>query len=211
VRQYLREQFREQLAAATPSAALLKSVLIGSAKRVKGSRDKKSADAVGFPDFDQGFGRIDLEGLLPDADGALPRRALAFDDVATGSAVALKKGEGRKYAVSVRNDGSPLVVTLVWTDRPGNDVQNRLTLDVRRGGERFFGNATHVFGKSALPGMSVNNDPTNTVQQVRIENARKGEYVIRIVAVRVLQETQGYALSVIGDMGEAPKLVRLKT
>jgi hypothetical protein len=31
-----------------------------------------------------------------------------------------------------------------------------------------------------------------------------------IVAARVLQGTQGYALSAIGDLGEGPELVRLK-
>src|SRR3954467_2847818 len=77
LRQYLREERKLK----TPSAALLKAILIASARRIR-ARDLPGGlrDQIGFPDYDQGFGRVDLTNVLPHA-GAPAKRRLEYDDV----------------------------------------------------------------------------------------------------------------------------------
>lgn len=205
VRQYLREIEN----ADRPSAALLKALLLASVRRMHTYLDDPS---VGYPDFHQGFGRIELDAILPMTRG--DRRAVAFVDVPNDSKEALMSGmppggirrSRRIYAakVPVGDACSPLRVVLVWTDFPGNSLQNRLQLRVRDPqGEPLVGNPELVYGRDEKSadlgyGNSVRWDGNNNVLQIHIEKPREGEYQIAVHAISTLDAPQGYALVASG-------------
>jgi serine protease AprX len=206
VRQYLRQERKVE----NPSAALLKAVLI-SATRPVPQRIDDAIKKIGFPDFDQGFGRIDISAIIPDVANPSPRR-LVFADVANTSQDALESrapvGGARKstrvYKVTVAAGAkAPLVATLAWTDPPGNDLQNNLQLDVRGPADLFvIGNANHIFMKDPdfndVAPNGVVLDKRNNVEQIRIDAAEPGEYLIRVSAHNTVLPPQGYALAVVG-------------
>lgn len=206
VRQYLREARQ----VANPSAALVKAILCASARRVSSDRVAGSPTDFGYPDFDQGLGRVDLRGILDPAGDAL--NALEFDDVANDSADALearpRQGSGRRalctYTVNIVAGGDKLRIVLTWTDHPANSVQNNLELDVRLPGQRLLGNGRHLYLKNAivddpdLDGLIF--DKRNTVEQVDIDAPPPGQYRLRIVATNTPFPPQGYATCVIGPV-----------
>ena len=207
----LREYLRKERNTPAPSAALLKAILICSARRVP-ARSDDSAAKVGYPDFDQGFGRIDLSAIIPDAADPQPRR-MVFVDVANNSPLALESrvppGAPRKamrtYSLTVAAGApAPLVVTLTWTDPPGNDIQNSLHLDVRGPGELFLvGNATHVYKKDPDFDAEPNGvifDKRNNVEQIRIDAAAPGTYLVRVTAHNTVVPPQGYAIAAVGNV-----------
>ena len=110
------------------------------------------APDVGHPDFDQGFGRLDLTLLLPNPNASAARRIL-FDDVASDSPDALASDVApgdprrifRKYEVDVNPQGTPaLIFALAWTDPPGSGVMNDLQLAVQMPDGRWhYGNEDH--------------------------------------------------------------------
>ena len=146
VRQYLRATL-----GASPSAALLKAVLISATRRVQ-PQNVNADEAYGYPDFHQGFGRLDLSELF--GDGA-KRPVVATVDVANDSTLALEaraaEGSGRAGSASFRFSTTaegPLRVTLAWTDVPGVYVQNNLQLQITgAGGLRKTGNSEHTYLK----------------------------------------------------------------
>jgi subtilisin family serine protease len=208
VRQYLRTERK----VASPSAALLKAILVASATRLPSLRTAGSPTDFGFPDFDQGFGRIDLASVLPNPKSSEKHR-LEFADVANDSADALESraavGSARKplrtYTATVAEGAKePLRIVLTWTDLAGSGVQNDLGLEiVQPGGKRISGNAEHQWGRDALTDhpdlFGILWDDRNTVEQIEIGEPAKGEYQVRVVARNTLAP-QGYALVVSGDL-----------
>jgi serine protease AprX len=210
VRQYL----REALGVANPSAALIKAVLVASVRRLPSSRPKGAREDVGYPDFDQGFGRLDLSTILPTPDAPAARRVV-FADVANDSPDALvarapagssSKGK-RYYTVRVAaGSTSPLRVVLTWTDYAAASVQNILELSVTGPGlplvvgnsenrlkDLRFDQASPEFG-NLLP------DKLNTVQRVAVDAPQPGDYRIGVLAETTPFPPQGYALCVCGEL-----------
>lgn len=207
----LRQYLTEERQVAEPSAALLKALLIASACRVP-TTPRNKAPAIGYPDFDQGFGRIDVRGVLPHP-GAPPLRNLAFVDVPNDSNEALESralvGAPRKsfrtYLVNVTDTSLPLRVVLNWTDYFGNNLQNDLQLDVRSAnGTALVGNhelkflADPLFVPSAFQASPF--DKRNNVEVVFLENPPIGGFRIRVVAHNTPFPNQGYALVVVGAL-----------
>jgi hypothetical protein len=196
----LRQYLRVARGVNHPSAALLKTILLSAATPVTTRRSTEQATLIGFPDYDQGFGRLDLRNVLPMTAGGKPPRTLAFADVDTKNARALRNKDKRAHSAFVPNGASgPLVVTLVWTDVAGPDVQNQLTLQVTGPGGPYRGNATHQPGVSTLFHPTTGNQH-NTVQQVRIEDAKPGEYVVTVTGLEVREAPQSFAVAVLGDL-----------
>jgi serine protease AprX len=203
VRQYLRATH-----GAPPSAALLKAVLISATRR--GQPQNVNADeAYGYPDFHQGFGRLDLSELF--GTGA-KRPVLATVDVANESAFALEaraaEDSGRAGSASFRFSTTaegPLRVTLAWTDVPGVYVQNNLQLQITgAGGLRQTGNSEHTYLKEPAvddpEGRGFIFDKRNNVEQVRIPVAKAGVYRLLVSAQNTPSPPQGYALCVVGAL-----------
>ena len=109
----LRQHLRQHRGIANPSAALMKAMVVNAAT--------VPATASAAPDNTRGFGWLNLEQLLtPPPTG----QQVFSDDVQ----LAVATGEVRQLAVQVADPSLPLRVTLVWTDRPGKGLQNRLYL-----------------------------------------------------------------------------------
>ncbi|GJF34120.1 hypothetical protein KNE206_68200 [Kitasatospora sp. NE20-6] len=215
LRQYLREVHR----LASPSAALMKAVLIAAARRLPSLRTPHTAQDLGYPDFDQGFGRLDLTTVLPTPDAPADRRLVWADlsDSDPGALEAFADPAGtrhgsRTYRLTVP-DGphtDDLRVVLAWTDRPGSAVQNNLDLAVTTpDGTVHVGNEEHTYNKipgfdrsavAQLTGLPL--DRANTVEAVRIGNPAPGTYTIKVLAQNTPFPAQGYAVCAAGPISE---------
>jgi subtilisin family serine protease len=174
VREYLRKVRKQR----SPSAALLKAVLVAGAVRLPGT----AAPGV-LCDIHQGFGRVNLDAVLnPPAPATTllvdHRRGLATGQVAT-----------RK--LTVRASQQPLRIVLAYTDFPGPTLVNNLNLLVRGpGGARYVGNQVGA-GATAL-------DTANNVEVVHIDQPAPGAWTVDVVASNVPSGPQDYALVIKG-------------
>jgi serine protease AprX len=213
----LREYLREERHFANPSAALLKAMLIASARRIK-ARDlpEELREEIGYPDFDQGFGRVDLKNILPH-DGAPAGRRLEYDDVRQDSPKALASRGSvlaqQSYNFTVADgDAGPLRVVLAWTDWPSDGVQNNLHLKLTPPeGTPVYGNADHRVARRKadelleryLQGTTERPpalDKRNNVEQIAIDQPTPGDYVLNVIAENTPKPPQGYALCVVGGL-----------
>lgn len=83
------------------------------------------SEAGRIPNNAEGFGRVDMRATVgPFASGT----QLVLKDEGT----ALDSGEEEKPIIALPRRGIDLKVTLVWTDPPGEALQNDLDLIVRQ-------------------------------------------------------------------------------
>ena len=167
VREYLSEQ--HQLT--TPSAALVKAILVNGARDVAGQY--VPSETGGIPNNSEGFGRVDMAAALSDS--------IQLRDEDT----ALDSGDEETTTITVGN-GTSLKVTLVWTDRPGSTLQNDLDLIIRTAdGQERHGNVAPT---------SAAFDRANNVEQVVWENVPAGNVEIIVRAHNIPVFAQSYAL-----------------
>ncbi|MGX7873189.1 S8 family serine peptidase [Mesorhizobium sp. ORM6] len=168
IRQYLRTQKK----IASPSAALLKAVLILGAVPINGRN--------GPPDVDQGFGRVDVDAVVA------PAAPLASTFV---EGPKLATGDLQELQVQVAHAGLPLKVTMVYSDYPGANLVNNLNLVVRApDGSVTVGNARP--GTTAM-------DNINNVECIATTAAAAGTWKVQVVASNVPQGPQPYALAIL--------------
>jgi serine protease AprX len=213
LRQYLREERKIK----SPGSALMRAALIAGSLRLPWSRSPGEEASCGFPDFDQGFGRIDLSELIPHkktkkghrvallevdnkADDALAARAPQGDPRRAAHSYLLKVPKGTK---------EPLRIVLAWTDYSARAVQNLLKLDVRQSpdGGRWRGNEEHHWlqpPEAALDPetLEMRCDQRNNVQIVVIPAPPPGEYHVRVVAQNTVFPPQGFAVCAVGGFEE---------
>jgi serine protease AprX len=97
----------------------------------------------------------------------------------------LETGEEEKTEVEIAESDSLLKVTLVWTDFPGEALQNDLDLIVRTAdGQERHGNVAVT---------SSDFDRKNNIEQVIWTDVPAGKVEVIVRAFRILQE-QSYAL-----------------
>jgi serine protease AprX len=170
-------QFLQAQGVATPSAALVKAMLINGSKILTGQYVPPEVGAP--PDNSQGFGRLDLAATVgPYAAGEI----VTFHDENN----ALDTG-GEEHTAQAVNAGQTLKATLVWTDPAGEALQNDLDLVVRTpDGQVSHGNR---------PAGSIDFDRSNNVEQVIVGNVAQGNVDIVVRAFRITTP-QTYALVV---------------
>lgn len=153
-------------------------MLINGAKDIVGQYVPSETGEI--PNFSEGFGRVDLAATVgPRGDN----ERVIFKDEAT----ALDTGEEEKTEVEVSESDSLVKVTLVWTDFPGEALQNDLDLIVRTpDGQERHGN---------LPPSSTEFDRRNNVEQVVLTDVPAGKVEIVVRAYRIISP-QSYALVV---------------
>lgn len=204
VRQYYTEGWyptgtRQPHHAFTPSGALLKATLLNATVDMTGLAGYPGTAATG-----EGWGRLLLENALYFQGDA--RNQMVWD---TRHADGLTTGVTREHHVDVASNAQPLKVTLVWTEPPGaansaTPVVNDLNLEVvsPNGAQTFRGNV-FAGGVSSTGGSS---DDLNNVEMVLVNAPAAGDWTIRVTGaqVNVGNPGQGYALSVSGDLTEAP-------
>jgi len=175
----LRQYFKRQHRVAQPSAALIKAILINTAENLSGQYRPTEAGAI--PNVAEGFGRVNLHAAVaPAAESGL----FEFWDEAS----ALDTGEEQTFTLQLGEAVDELKITLVWTDPPGETLQNDLDLIVTTptGSERH-GN---------MRGNARAFDRQNNVEQVRLTRAPAGTYSVRVHAYRVALHAQSFALVV---------------
>lgn len=175
VRQHLVEQRGHVEANRKPSGALLKAVLINGAVAMAGQFPGEIPGPASDPGANPvcGFGRIDVTGAIAPE----PRRRMLFADEPDHG---VSTGQMHLYRVLDVDPAAPLKVTLVWTDAPGSQLQNRLYLQVQAPDGA-------VVDGDVAPFPTV----TNNVQQVVIASPRRGEYRVRVRGVTVLAQSPG--------------------
>jgi serine protease AprX len=174
---------RERLTAdgGAPSAALLKAVLINGAATMSG---QFAGEISAGPNNVCGFGRVDVTAALAPA----PDEQLRYDDSSEGVAT----GQMRRYTVPASEAGTPLKVTLVWTDPPSlegiGSLVNQLYLQVQAPDGTVLDGDTTPFPTA-----------TNNVQQVTVPTPVPGDYTVRVRGVSVPgSPSQPYAVVVSG-------------
>lgn len=210
----LRQYLRQELHIESPSAALLKGLLVASADRMPWSRPDEDEPDFGYPDFDQGHGRLNVASILP-SEGARPQRVLEIKDVADDSDTALESRAPigathkavRSYRLKVREGAiGPLRIVLAWSDYSVRTIQNNLSLHVQcPGGVQLVGNPDHHWlipkVKYLDPRLrGVVPDRRNNVQRIDVDPQVAGPYRIRLLAENTLFPPQGYALIVCGEL-----------
>jgi hypothetical protein len=219
VRQYFTDGFypsgaKNQADALTPTAALIKGMLINSAASMTGV-DNNGGTISPIPSHEQGWGRIRLDQSMVFADGT---RKLMIDDhratMAAGATTPIT------YTLKGVTAGQPLKVTLVWTDFPGvpdsppaaqptiedpstwsaAQLVNDLDLTVKGPSDTYIGNV-FTNGASSTGGSA---DRRNNVEQVLIAAPADGDYTITVTPYSIVQEGQDFALVATGIWSAAP-------
>lgn len=169
----VREFLRKQRGLASPTAAMLKALLIAGCERLP--RTAKSGELL---DIHQGFGRVDL-------DRALSRV------MSTIEGAGLQTGQQASHSVKVGSTSRTLRIVLAYSDFPGAGLINNLNLIVTDpSGKRHVGNQGKGSGLLTLDGK-------NNVELVQVGKAAKGTWTIDVVASSVARGPQDYALAVV--------------
>jgi serine protease AprX len=195
VRQYL----RDHMAFSSPSAALVKAMIIHSASYLPDGREQTNLhescprnhpSSHRWADCEQGWGRVYLKAVLnPD-----PPTQVKFFDIAQG----LETGNERIFEVKIEDSSVPLRVTLVYTDYPGESLINNLNLlllspefnpETPNREHRYLGNDFLKQNRF---------DRVNNVEGVIIEHPVGGVWTIKVVASAVPEGPQDFALVVSG-------------
>jgi hypothetical protein len=191
VRDYFQQGFYPDGAASaahefSPSAALVKAVLVASTDPLRGNR--LGVPVAPPPSNEQGFGRIDLGNVLAFPDS--PFRLFVAD---RGASVLSGDAPLARLRVAVRSNARPLRVVLVWTDPPGvprgySDPTPELVDDIDLSVEG--------------PTQSVlQADGINNVRSVLLEAPVPGDYIISVMPRRVVLGTApGFSVVATGDI-----------
>ena len=179
-----------------PSAALVKAVLLN------GAVDMTGAPAGGnqYPSDEEGWGRLVLDHALEFPGDT--RKLWVYE---RRNAAGLQTGEQwSSPPVHVQSGGTPLRITLVFTEPPGapmasNPVVNNLNLELT--GPQGTGSATY-HGNWFSGGQSVSGgtpDTQNNVQQILLLSPAPGAYGVTIHGGETFAGPQGFALVISGD------------
>jgi len=168
LREFLRTQKKN---IASPSAALLKAMLIAGAKRLP-----KTAPLGTIVDPHQGFGRVNLDRSL--------KHPLCLLE-----GPALKTGKKSTTVIQVPSGLKGLRIAMCYSDYPGESLINNLGLivtDPER--KRYVGN------QKTTSRSSLSLDSTNNVEVVDVAKAKAGTWIIDVVASDVPKGPQDFAL-----------------
>ena len=170
----LREFLRKKQGLASPSAALVKALLIAGAQRLPGTA------ATGYLlDNHQGYGRVNVDRSV--------RRVLA-----TIEGAGLATGQKSTISILVPTSTKTLRIALAYTDFPGDTLINNLNLVVTDpAGKRFVGNQRNVAGNTLAL------DTANNVELVQASNARKGKWTVDVIASNVASGPQDFAIAAV--------------
>jgi len=183
----LRETLVKQ-GVATPSAALIKALLINGAVELQGQYHPSEAGLS--PNNNSGFGRVNLASSViigdshPDAAFGDGRRLNQGDEDTFMVEIPGEHARAPSAGVSTTGPGATFKITLVWSDPAGAELQNDLDLIViAADGSERHGNM----------GTSSGFDRVNNVEQVLWPHMPPGKATIVIRAFRITRFRQPYA------------------
>jgi hypothetical protein len=185
------------------SPAMLKAMLVGSAKSARGL-DRLNNTYVGpRPNITQGFGRLHISDLV---GGGIYYRLLDenFNAPFNGA------GDSRTGTFTIAEPNKPTVIVLAWTDEPGPTtggptLVRDLNLTVKKltdGCERYSGNYVNAWDNSIQQdcnGMSFYADHANNVEAIYLPPGYAPGYNTTVLEWRVdsfnwAQGTQPFAI-----------------
>lgn len=172
----LRQYVRRKSLAGGPTAALLKALLVASAKRLPTPGTRRLVDNH------QGYGLINLASVLKPSSS----RKLRMANVGPG----LATGQVSRRTVTLTAT-APLRVVLAYTDYPGSALVNNLNLLV------FGPDGSRYVGNQAKAG-AVTLDSANNVEMVDVLSAKPGQWRIEVVGSNVPHGPQAFALVIVG-------------
>lgn len=172
------EWWQQRNGGARPSPAMIKAMLVNSARDLPGANPgaNQNDGSRPIPNNDEGWGIMNLRAALaPGVRGMWRDQAVVLD----------QPGQVVEYPIAAANPGEPLRVTLVWTDSPaaaslgsGPALVNDLDLEVISGSTTWFGN---VFANGfSTTGGSLDN--RNNIEQVHLQNPGAAGFTIRVRA-----------------------------
>ncbi|UCD20039.1 MAG: S8 family serine peptidase [candidate division WOR-3 bacterium] len=172
----------------TPSAALMKAMLVNSA-------DPSITNYTNVPNFNIGWGRIDLDSVLYFAGDS--KRLAVVDEVA-----GLSTGQFVEYTYNINSSSVPLRVALVWTDYPaiagiGKKLINDLHLTVTDPGNNQYKGNVYASGQSVIGGSY---DTLNVEECMRVNSPPSGNWTIRVDGFHCPYGPQPFAIVVTGDL-----------
>lgn len=162
----LEEYLKSRKGVGTPSAALLKALLINGAQALEGG-----------PSEQNGFGILDLAGTI------LPLQENSFQIADIKDRV--QDGQTLEYLFKVSDPSRPFKTTLAWTDpvsdtASASQLVDNLDLEVvDPQGRVLLGNDFRNKGV---------NDNKNNVEQICIDKPLAGEYLIRVKASHLVED-----------------------
>ena len=190
----LREYLQVQKQIDSPSAALLKALLMNGAKDLYpgqfGVRDAQQEIPHVRPNVQEGWGLVSLEQSVLDTEF----RKILFYDEKEG----LATGEEKVYHVDLSFAG-PVSVTLVYMDAPSASSASRLLvndLDLE---------VIDSSGKLYFPNGLAQKDEMNNVEGIDIPTPPLGTLTVKIKAFNVpsgIQSKQPYACVISGGINQ---------
>ncbi len=179
-----------------PSPALIKAALISAAVDMEDEAGTPPA-----PNMDEGWGRVDLTEII----GSV--RSHDFIDQTN----LLATGQTYERQIIISSIDQPFKVTLAYTDYPGFPavlpvLVNDLDLEVIAPDGRIYRGNQFDLGESVPDAPAYDN--LNNVECVRISAPFAGEYLVRVTARNVAQDSrldtpapdQDFALVISGDI-----------
>ena len=190
------QYYRETYASGTPSPALVKAALINSAVDMD-----DDFGTVPVPNMDEGWGLVDLTEIIGS------ERAHEFIDQTN----LLVTGQVHERHVIISSTNQPLKITMAYTDYPGFPavlpaLVNDLDLEViAPDGRVYHGN--QLYSGESVPDAPAY-DSLNNVEGVHIGVPQAGDYMVRVIARNVAQDSrldtpapdQDFALVICGDI-----------
>lgn len=187
----IREYLRVKRDYATPSAALLKAIIVNSTRSLQG--EDALADHAQTPNFHQGFGCVDMLNILPSTKNE--KLALHFLDTWQQNTLQFNS-TGQRFLFRFKAaEGTPLRLCLTWTDPPGRGLQNNLNLLVMQVSDKF-----KWVGNDNIPRMITDFDRDNNVEVIQIDDPQTGEYRVVVQASNLLVGQQDFAFCITGDI-----------
>lgn len=182
-----------------PSPAMLKAYVTTGTQRLSGT-----GTSTQFPYYDQGFGALALDPILTDAVIPLIDQSVVFSDT----------GQIFETALTVHDTAKPVVVTLAWSDAPGNSAGaayvNDLDLEVVAGGQTY--RSSPGSGEFTTPGGA--SDTRTNLERVKLPPGTSGSIKVRVRAKNIAGDgvfhnndftDQDFAL-VVSNLGAATLL-----
>jgi serine protease AprX len=161
---------------ASPSAALVKAMLINGAQTIPGQYHPSETGSS--PNTASGWGRVNLAASIV-APGASP-------DADFGEGGPLRQGQTFDGTIRIAGAGRTLKFTLVWSDPPGAQLQNDLDLIVKApDGQERHGNM----------GTGTGFDRQNNVEQIVWTNVPQGDVKFTISAFHITRFPQAFAFA----------------
>lgn len=182
---------------ASPSAALVKALLINGAVELPGQYVPSEAGAS--PNNSSGWGRVHVANSIVIGSATPESKGVVMtDDKSAGfrdEAEPLDTTDVFEFAIPIPAAGHTLKVTLVWTDPAGAALQNDLDLAVVAPGgqiERHGNQGANEFSVGARRPF----DRNNNVEQIVWGGIPKGDAEVRVKAQNVTSlEGQTFALA----------------